>query len=292
VALLLTRPAWGADQKDYSACRESHGESTIAACTRIIDDAATQPRNRAHAFLNRASEWHLLGNLDRAIADYDEVIRLDPKNVDAFHERGLAHSLKGEDARAFADFDAAIGLDPQHLTALVHRGNFRRMQGEFDRAIADYDAAIRINPKEASGYRERGIARFLGRDDAGAVDDLTRAQGLRPDGATILWRFLAQSRLGNSGAAEGAQIAPAPGETGPAATLRALYAGTGTAEAAIATATTPESKCSAAFFTGAWHLRHARKAEAAEEFRRAVDNCPRRLAEHTAATAELGRLKQ
>jgi tetratricopeptide (TPR) repeat protein len=44
------------------------------------------------------------GDYARAIADYDEAIRLDPKNFGAYYRRG-AYANKGELDRAIADSD-------------------------------------------------------------------------------------------------------------------------------------------------------------------------------------------
>src|SRR5213595_440082 len=57
---------------------------------------------------------------DKAIADYDEVIRLDPKDVFAYIYRGCAYDDKGDYDKAIADYDEAIRLDPKY--ALPYNG--------------------------------------------------------------------------------------------------------------------------------------------------------------------------
>ena len=47
------------------------------------------------------------GNFDRAIADFSEAIRLDPKDARAYHDRGVAYGKKGEMAKAEEDFAQA-----------------------------------------------------------------------------------------------------------------------------------------------------------------------------------------
>ena len=59
---------------------------------------------------------------DRAIKDYDEAIRLDPKFVLAYNNRGNAYSEKNEFDRAIKEFDEAIRLDPKHIYAYNNRG--------------------------------------------------------------------------------------------------------------------------------------------------------------------------
>src|SRR5207244_881414 len=47
---------------------------------------------------------------DRAISDYNEVIRLDPKSARAYSYRGFAYEKKGDRALAIADFDTVLSL--------------------------------------------------------------------------------------------------------------------------------------------------------------------------------------
>ncbi len=59
--------------------------------------------------------------------------------------------------RAIADFDRAIRLNPEYATAFNNRG-IAYQNNYFDRAIADYDEAIRINPEYATAFTNRGNA--------------------------------------------------------------------------------------------------------------------------------------
>jgi uncharacterized caspase-like protein len=54
----------------------------------------------------------LHGDIDRAIADADEALRLDPRSDSAFYWRGNAWSDKADYGRAIADYDEALRLNP------------------------------------------------------------------------------------------------------------------------------------------------------------------------------------
>ena len=59
--------------------------------------------------------YHAKGDYDRAIADYTEAIRLNPKYVTAYYNRGLARAAKGDTAKADiikGDIAKAKQLDP------------------------------------------------------------------------------------------------------------------------------------------------------------------------------------
>jgi tetratricopeptide (TPR) repeat protein len=52
------------------------------------------------------------GYLDRAIADYDQAIKFDPKDASAYYNRALALEGKGDLQRALVDFKTFTELDP------------------------------------------------------------------------------------------------------------------------------------------------------------------------------------
>ena len=92
------------------------------------------------------------GEYDKAIADFNEAIRLDPKVALAYIYRGKAWGAKGEYDKAIADFNEAIRLNPKLGAAYFSRGIAWEAKGNLDRAIADLNEAIRLNPKGALAY--------------------------------------------------------------------------------------------------------------------------------------------
>ncbi len=63
------------------------------------------------------------GAVDRAIADLDEAIRLDPLYARAYVERGLAFQDKGDLERAIADHSEAIRREPASASDSNNRAN-------------------------------------------------------------------------------------------------------------------------------------------------------------------------
>ena len=107
---------------------------------------------------------------DRAIADYNEAIRLDPKSALAFRNRGIAYAYKGDHDRAIADYSEAIRLDPKSALAFSHRGVSYAYKGDNDRAIVDYNEAIRLDPNNALAFCNRGRAKRNINDMSGNAD--------------------------------------------------------------------------------------------------------------------------
>jgi tetratricopeptide (TPR) repeat protein len=60
--------------------------------------------------------------------------------------RGNAWQDLKNNERAIADYDTAIKLDPTYATAYYNRGNSRLEAGDKDGAVADYRQAAKLNP--------------------------------------------------------------------------------------------------------------------------------------------------
>jgi tetratricopeptide (TPR) repeat protein len=116
------------------------------------------------SFGNRALAWKAKGDLDRAIADYDDAILLNPNYAPAYAARGAILRLKGELDRSLADLDKAVSLNPKSATFLYLRGDTLRESGALDKAIADYDEALRLIPGLSAVYTTRGLA-YEGKGD-------------------------------------------------------------------------------------------------------------------------------
>ena len=110
----------------------------------------------AEAYYGRGCGYGEKGDYDKAIADYTEAIRLDPKFATAYYGRGVAYGEKGDYDKAIADYTEAIRLDPKLAEAYCSRGIAYANKGDYDKAIADYTEAIRLDPKLADGVLQPG----------------------------------------------------------------------------------------------------------------------------------------
>jgi tetratricopeptide (TPR) repeat protein len=143
-----------------------------------------EPRNAdMNAFHSRGIAWFWKKEYDNAIQDFGEAIRLDPKEALYYFKRGLARSTKKEYNMAIKDYDKAIQIDPNYAIACYHRGYARLMEEDYDGAIHDFDEAIRLNPKDSFVFAAGGKAYLGNRDNDKANRDFDEARRLekRPD---------------------------------------------------------------------------------------------------------------
>ncbi|MGZ3412712.1 MAG: tetratricopeptide repeat protein, partial [Isosphaeraceae bacterium] len=82
------------------------------------------------AYNARGAIWHIKREYDKAIADYDEAIRIDPKHARAYNNRGLAWYARGDYGKAIADHTEAARLDSKYAIAPTYRGTASRPKEE------------------------------------------------------------------------------------------------------------------------------------------------------------------
>ena len=75
-----------------------------------------------------------------------KAIEMGRKDAAAYCERGVAWIRRGEFDKAIADFNQALAINPNHVASYGNRGNAWREKGEYNNAIADYNQSLAINP--------------------------------------------------------------------------------------------------------------------------------------------------
>jgi tetratricopeptide (TPR) repeat protein len=72
---------------------------------------------------------------------------------------------------AEASFLKSIRLDPRFVEAFLNRGNLYRKQKKYDRAVADFTSALSIQAHCENAFYFRGFAKYESGDRAGACAD-------------------------------------------------------------------------------------------------------------------------
>jgi tetratricopeptide (TPR) repeat protein len=143
--------------------------------------------NESRAYAARGFVLASQGELEGAIADYTEAIRLEPDFVDAYYNRGSARYTQGDLEGAIADLNQTIVLEPEYALAYIGRGIAHQAAGDLQNAIADFDEAIRLEPQNVEAYVGRGSARYAV-DVGGAIADFNQAITLDPQSTVAYYQ--------------------------------------------------------------------------------------------------------
>src|SRR5262245_46619790 len=136
-ALLCVAAPSAAAQENAAICKDeaSPADAAIAACSKIIQVSKAKTNDLASTYYNRAIAYRQKNDLDNALSDYSDAIKINPKHARAFNNRGTIYKEKGDLDRAIADFSEAIRLDAKFTAAYFNRGNAYDDKGDAEKAL-------------------------------------------------------------------------------------------------------------------------------------------------------------
>ena len=120
-----------------AAIAASDDDRILGACGALIDNEKTARADRLKALIARGGAYIRKDQIERAIADYDDILRLDAQ-ADFYNTRGELWWRKGERPKALADFGAALKLNADHPLA---KDNYRKLARELERLGAEMAVA-------------------------------------------------------------------------------------------------------------------------------------------------------
>jgi tetratricopeptide (TPR) repeat protein len=146
----------------------------LDAAVRLTPD---DPAARAKALMVRAN---LKTDDNERLADYDEAVKLQPKEANTLRFRGMYHFSQTRFEKAVADFDAAIAIDANDAQTHEARGLALAMLEKHDEAMKSFDEAIALAPESPTAYVHRGRLRAQKGDNIAALVDAEQALKLQP----------------------------------------------------------------------------------------------------------------
>jgi len=164
-------------------------DAQIKGCTQAIQSGKYRGKNLAWAYSNRGSVYDYQHDFDRAIADLNEAIRLDPDSVAAYQNRAASYRNTGQLDRALTDLNRAAQLDPKAPRTFLSRGIIYFKLGEMALSIADYDTSLRLDPKFVPSLYGRGVAKLRLGDTNGGNADIRDAKAAQPSIDAIFVKY-------------------------------------------------------------------------------------------------------
>lgn len=140
-------------------------QQLITVNRRILDE----PRN-ARLLTERGETYFQLRQFDKAIADFNGALAVDPDYADAYFGRGMALGRMGKMDEGIADIGKFLARNPNSSIGYTKRGVRYLWKGDFARAEADLGRAIEINPENAEAHDDLGVILARRQDYAAAVE--------------------------------------------------------------------------------------------------------------------------
>lgn len=208
-----------ASEADWDVCLGEDHAKSIPACTRVANSKTETADNRAIAFYNRGASYASMGDHDRAITDYNQAFKLNPKDPDYIANRGFSNASLGNHDKAIADYNQAIKQNPIDGEYHADRGYSYLAKGQLDSALTDFDRAIELKSESshAASYFGRGLVRGRKGHLAQARTDQDQGEAARKNTpkhlVKLTWQEQSRKALADFLARADAMSIPVPSPT-------------------------------------------------------------------------------
>jgi tetratricopeptide (TPR) repeat protein len=141
----------------------------------------TNPTIDVEALMDEALASLQAGDFMTTIDLTNQVLTVDPENIEAYVFRGVAHVRLGRNQDGLNDFTTGLEYAPYSFNLYIFRGDTYAAMGDNVSALLDYEKAIEIYPLNLDAFSRRAeIYYALGDNVSGDIDDfiangLTRA---------------------------------------------------------------------------------------------------------------------
>lgn len=136
---------------------------------------------RKDALLSLGSFCAQAGNVAQAAAIYDELGRMDPKNLDILVNQAAAASQRDDLPTMKWCLDRALALNPDSVLAVTNMGNYYAKQNQPTEAQKWFLKAAELDPQSPFAHIGAGIQSVRLKQMDKAVEHLTQTVALKPD---------------------------------------------------------------------------------------------------------------
>ena len=121
----------------------------------LVRDAFSGNAPARRDLREKAAEMLEEGEYGPALEVYEEIIRQDPEDVDAWMNRGEVLTLLRRVDDAAASYERVLALDPDHRGARAELANLLFEQGDYGGAAANLQELLRSAPDEVDHWLKR-----------------------------------------------------------------------------------------------------------------------------------------
>ncbi|HKZ99948.1 MAG TPA: tetratricopeptide repeat protein [Thermoplasmata archaeon] len=116
--------------------------------------------------LSRALIASASGNYAQALGLFDEILEIDPGNVNALIGKAVAYRRSGKSREAINCLDLVLSIQPENAAALYNRGQLLETSGDLEEALETYDRLVSVSSLDDEAWAAQGdILTKMGRDD-------------------------------------------------------------------------------------------------------------------------------
>ena len=109
-------------------------------------DASAKSPQKARPYVNSAVQYHLKGDWQNAVKQYDKALEIDPERLTALANKGVIYTQLKQFDQAKTYFNRALEIDNEYLDALNGLGVVSLNSNELDQAEELFNRVLSIEP--------------------------------------------------------------------------------------------------------------------------------------------------
>ena len=157
-----------------------------------FDEAIRLDPGNVEAYVKRAEFWVDKKETSKALADYSEAIPRKPKDPELFWGRALVYQDYKDPKKALQDLQECLRLVPKNPLVFKEMGRVYAQQGEIEKALANADEAIRLDPADAEAVVLRAACFRMRKQPEKALQEFGKAIAINPKCA---WAYVERGIL-------------------------------------------------------------------------------------------------
>ncbi len=145
----------------------------------VLLNISTAQKNSSD-FLDRGISHYTKGEYEKAINEFSSCINENHSLhlEEAYDYRGNSYLYLKKYKQAILDFETLIRLNPKHLNAYMMLGKIYHALKEYNTSISYYSKVIEINPFDSKAHNDRGISKCQQGNYNDAIKDFIQAISL------------------------------------------------------------------------------------------------------------------
>jgi tetratricopeptide (TPR) repeat protein len=135
--------------------------------------------------ISRGNELTVAGDFAEAATEYERALSIDPENIDALTNLGVAYYQLGQLDRAIEQYSKAIEIAPDDAgirsnlaAAYVQKHQVSGQSADLDSALEQYQHAVELDANLAEAFFGLGIVYMLLGQNDDAIQSFTQFQEL------------------------------------------------------------------------------------------------------------------
>ena len=132
----------------------------IIITSSIIFSSAYGYSQKIETLILNASHALSQNDLDSALSNYDQILKIDPKNTVALGNKGVVLANMQRYNESIPFFDQILKIDPNNVDALNNKAAALIKLGKYDDAALNFDKVLQIDPKNKVALSNKKIISF------------------------------------------------------------------------------------------------------------------------------------